>query len=536
MKVIQKTTLLFLFLVFALARPVSAQSSCATLDFGTKDIGNQVIRTSDGNFLFVGEGVVDGGDQNFNIAKVDNAGSILWAKSANGPVIQGLPSDDRANGVVETHDGTGYIVVGSSWNLSARDVGMLRLDLAGNLVWAKTVDFSNGDNVARKIIRTEDGNYAVVGSTTDQETKGEMLIFKIDDNGTVLNSAKLGGLDDDSGMNLIQLGNGNLVGIGTRLNSAGADKADIFVATVTSGLAFVNASVFTGIESDEFGVDLAVDGSGGIVLLANQTSSPATEILLVRVNSGGAIFARRFFEASGANLAAADLLRLGNGALLVAGSIGELSGAAAFTDGLLLRTNANGGLVGANRFGTAGNPEQFNSVLSLNSGATTLTGFSPGPIDQDFYVVKTNAAGTSCCSEPQQLQEEQPGIVRQNYGERRFAFPTDRSSLLLLDKGQANLLCSSTSKTAAASPESPEGRSFEVFPNPAQDRLSVRWQGDAGDAVTLQILDLRGSLLQESSASGLQTDLRLDELPNGLYLLRLSDGQDQQTAKFQIQR
>ena len=63
---------------------------------------------------------------------------------------------------------------------------------------------------------------------------------------------------------------------------------------------------------------------------------------------------------------------------------------------------------------------------------------------------------------------------------------------------------------------------YQVFPNPAQDRLTVALGLDAPQAVLIELYDLQGRRLQSRSyeqTSDLQAQLDLSKVPAGLYLL-----------------
>ena len=72
---------------------------------------------------------------------------------------------------------------------------------------------------------------------------------------------------------------------------------------------------------------------------------------------------------------------------------------------------------------------------------------------------------------------------------------------------------------------------LQVFPNPTTGR--IRW--DNSRLKRLELIDLTGKLLQTIIPLPTQQSAELDKLPTGLYLLRLSDGQQTVVQRLLIQ-
>jgi len=125
--------------------------------------GSVVRQTSDGGFIFVGEG---------SIAKTDGSGRELWRQ----------PFADVPRAVRETADG-GFVVTGERDIIVAGKMGLWRYDANGNLMWDRTLEvaddeeqFSSGSSVEQ----TADGGFIVAGSTGFAESYGshEFYIVK----------------------------------------------------------------------------------------------------------------------------------------------------------------------------------------------------------------------------------------------------------------------------------------------------------------------------------------------------------------------
>lgn len=64
---------------------------------------------------------------------------------------------------------------------------------------------------------------------------------------------------------------------------------------------------------------------------------------------------------------------------------------------------------------------------------------------------------------------------------------------------------------------------FELFPNPAQDQVWLRWQSSNTAGALVQIYDTQGRLVHTQQAPSAATELRIavGSLPSGLYLIQL---------------
>jgi hypothetical protein len=138
-----------------------------------------VQQTSDGGYIVAGQanssdGQVVGhhGDLDFWIVKLDIAGNIVWSRSLGGT------KSDFATCIKQTTDG-GYVVCGGSYSndgdvsahhgsLLAADYWIVKLDATGNKQWQKSYGGSRGD-IAMSIVQSTDGGYVVAGNTTSND-------------------------------------------------------------------------------------------------------------------------------------------------------------------------------------------------------------------------------------------------------------------------------------------------------------------------------------------------------------------------------
>ena len=100
-----------------------------------------------------------------------------------------------------------------------------------------------------------------------------------------------------------------------------------------------------------------------------------------------------------------------------------------------------------------------------------------------------------------------------------------------------NASCSNFSGQAPAS--RPSAGTIALFPNPASQEVWVDLSSLKGKAAVVQLVDLRGTLIQKMTISGTGSELvrlGLDQLANGMYFVRVqADGEPVQTVKLVVE-
>ena len=202
-----------------------------------------LIQTSDSGYVMGGTANTTTNGNDFLIAKTDPLGVMLWNKTYGGA------GDDQAAGLALTTDG-GYAIAGytNSSSVSGQDGWLIKTDVNGNTLWNMTYGGAGNDSFQR-IIRTNDGGYAISGFTNSFGAGANDLWFvKTDSLGNTQWSRTFGGAAADSGAMLRQTTDGGYIIIGNTA-SFGAGGLDYYLVKVgvegESGLALVSSTVNT---------------------------------------------------------------------------------------------------------------------------------------------------------------------------------------------------------------------------------------------------------------------------------------------------
>lgn len=191
-----------------------------------------VIQTSDGGFLNVGQSHSIDGDIGLNhglidvlAVKTDSGGNIEWTKTYGGS------NNDYGYAVINSID-DGYIIAATSdsndgdlgGNNGLVDLWIIKINLSGDIEWQKNYGGAKNDN-PRAVISTSENGYLFVGSS--QSDDGDIIghhgstlvndiwVLKTDINGNLLWNKSLGSTDFDFGEDVIESQDGNYTVLGT---------------------------------------------------------------------------------------------------------------------------------------------------------------------------------------------------------------------------------------------------------------------------------------------------------------------------------
>ncbi len=76
------------------------------------------------------------------------------------------------------------------------------------------------------------------------------------------------------------------------------------------------------------------------------------------------------------------------------------------------------------------------------------------------------------------------------------------------------------------------GLSLLAFPNPASDRINLQVAGLTNDKTQVQLYSATGRLVRSLRFVSADAELEINDLPSGVYLLRLMDGESQTTTRI----
>ncbi|RYD52727.1 MAG: T9SS type A sorting domain-containing protein [Sphingobacteriales bacterium] len=464
------------------------------------DQAYSIQQTTDGGYIVAGISESTSGDVTGNhglvdywIVKLGSTGSIQWQKSLGGI------REDYANSVQQTTDG-GYIVAGNSrsndgdvsGNHGGYDSWIVKLASTGIVQWKKTLGGTRNDLTA-SIQQTADSGYIVAGSSnsndgdvTGNQGSNDYWVVKLDHAGTIQWQKSLGGPQDDQAASVQQTSDGGYIVAGQSSSISGDvtgnhGLVDYWVVKLTS-TGIIQWQKTMGGTAGEAAATIQQTTDGGYVVTGYAQSNNGdvsgnhgfVDYWVVKLTSLGAIQWQKCLGGPGSNYAK-SIQQTADGGYIVAGQTnsinGDITGNHGGYDYWLVKLDNMGAIqwqkaMGGTSYDVATSIQQTSDGGYVVAGQTTS---NDGDItgnrgSYDYWVVKL---------------EGNPVAV----------------SNVDLAKGVL------------------------IYPNPATDQVYIQCDKAIGK---VQITDLSGKEIYQTSVSGGSITISTETLANGLYMLHLN--------------
>jgi hypothetical protein len=95
------------------------------------------------------------------------------------------------------------------------------------------------------------------------------------------------------------------------------------------------------------------------------------------------------------------------------------------------------------------------------------------------------------------------------------------------------LLIDETDITQVVSMEIDQSKIARIYPNPANEKITIELNGDQSGDVSFEIHTTFGSLVKSGKLNTWNQSIQVDDLIPGIYFLTVSTGQNRQTERFQ---
>lgn len=193
------------------------------------DRSYDVIEAHDGNIIMVGSSESDDfditnprGSYDFWAVKVNLDGDLVWQKNFGGSSI------DIGYGIEKTSDGN-YLFVGDTRSSDAdisnfkgnTDFWVIKFDESGQMIWEKTYGGTDFDS-ARHGIELQDGDLLICGSSKSNDVQvnenfgqNDVWLVHTDVNGSIKSENSIGGTGLDFAQKAVQLTDGSVIVVGS---------------------------------------------------------------------------------------------------------------------------------------------------------------------------------------------------------------------------------------------------------------------------------------------------------------------------------
>jgi len=286
------------------------------------------------------------GNADVYLLKVDLNGNVKWAKTYGGA------GTDIGIGVINAPDG-GFMIVGQTYSFGpgSGDVFIIKTDTGGNMVWAKAYGGASNEEAGYRIQSVSNGNYLICGYALTSNFSFDQMVMKIDSKGNLIWSKIYGAPSFDIAEKVVEL----------------PDKS-IYVCGITYN-SFISAP--------DVGIMSKLDSSGNLIWSKIYDKSYHSTLRNILYDSSNNVFNGSFFVYTNPSVQQEGIIRL------------DTSGGYIF-DKVYGITPSNGGYSGG----------MGHDVLQLTSGGFVLIEYTNefGFGNWDIFFLKTdsNANPTFC--------------------------------------------------------------------------------------------------------------------------------------------
>jgi hypothetical protein len=244
---------------------------------------NGMLALDDGGFFILGYTRSYGAGHNDSwLVKINASGDMEWSKTFGGP------GDDEAKEIIKASDGN-YVFVGrTNYSGGNNYDGLLtKIDASGNEMWTKYYGGSNYENT-RCVKQCSDGGFILIGQTMSSGAGGsDIYLVRTNSNGDVVWTKTYGGPLEDDGNWILANSDGTFT-LTAETTSYGSGDFDVQAMKVTSDGSVI-WNKFYGGDKKDVSKTIRYTNDGGYIIGAISRSfgwiNP--EMWLVKIDGDG---------------------------------------------------------------------------------------------------------------------------------------------------------------------------------------------------------------------------------------------------------
>lgn len=491
------------------------------------DEGYGVVNLDNNGFLLSGS--TDGGIQGRDLLFVstDNYGNFCWAQQYDLGANRDEWAIDVAKGaeneLCDAHYFTGYSLMNNF------DLVVGQLDGQGLMQW--WYNYGGAGLTAGLDVDYEFGNVNVAGfSNLTGNPQEEGLVLSFASDGTQLLNFTFG--EDGSNerfYSTVRVGPYYTMAGFTDINKFTTRKDVYLVQTLGGGS--INYDVTFGTTQDDIAQDMALHGSNLYITGRTRNASNGWDVFLAQVTfATGAVNWFHVFTDTENDLAYSLTIDDANEKVFIGGkTLSDNANGSAF----VIETDLNGNLVKARRYGGPGT-EVFHRIGMDQNGRVVGVGntntFNGG--DQDLYFCKMLDLETECevLWEPLQVNHTVSAVqMNGDFGPSLSSGSPNELGNSQIDTFESACESSSGGGSGGGKMAGPvdlldASEGFQLYPNPANASVTLRYRYDRDLSRAIEVFDLGGRLLGTAQIHGASGTLEMStsHLVPGLYLVKVS--------------
>lgn len=315
----------------------------------------------------------------------------------------GGEGNETARSIIRTDDGN-LLFAGNSTPVangtqSGTAAWIVKVAPSGDEVWNRTYGGPGFNTSANAVTGTDDGGYVFVGSIVPAgENESAAWVVGVNGTGEEVWNRTFDGPGNQTTNAVVRLTGGDLVFTGST-ESSGAGMADVWVVRLNGTGDEVWNRTF-GSPDDDAGRAVIDTSDGGLLVAGTFTERPDnttvdTDALLIKLTPNGNITWNWIYGDFGVDESAAAVIETPDGGYLFAGETAFLG--TNDTDAWLVATDANGAVAWSKTFGGENPGDRAASVVEAAPGEYVFAGTfnaaeSGGPVNTDAWAVRLGPA------------------------------------------------------------------------------------------------------------------------------------------------
>lgn len=423
------------------------------------------------------------------IVKTDFNGDTIWTKKYYRKAF-GI----GARFSVKMSDST-YLLVGRIIDYFAyidsniqRDVFLIKINLQGDTLLTKTISLGTGDELPRKIIKTNDNGYAIVGQACNQNiTNCDYFLIKLDSNLNVEFSNRysynLTSFEQPAGV--IQMADSAFYLFGNTTSVVDEECAYLIKIDKNGNRIWQKKYGFDGFR--KFGISFHKFKTG--LLLNIVVDNNSGDALLMNIDTSGTIIWQKNYGGNGSDQLY-NILILNDNSILVVGGSQSFKGTNDNV-GWFLKMNSNGDTLWQRVYSSINIPD-------ITSDNATLFDIKPS---QDGFIILGNAY-------------------------RKGVSPIEQD-VWLLKVDSMGCLYQNCIIPTGVDVEEKEIQELIIYPNPASNKIAIQSNTSYNHFC---ILNLYGQQILEGDLQA--NEINISELSKGLFILKLANNKEYVQVRF----
>ncbi len=520
---------IFSLIVAVLHSQVMFQKTLGDVGKYYLDMGYSSQQTTDGGVIVAGSTSSFGaGSFDFYLIKLASDGTLLWTKTYGGS------NADEGYSVQQTIDG-GFVIAGytKSFGVDSSDIYLVKTASDGSLQWSKTYG-GIGSDIGYSVRQTSDGGFIITGRTTSFGAGSfDVYLVKTDPAGSMQWANTYGTPKADYGYAVKQTNDGGFIIAGVTYFSGIRD--DVYLVRTNSNGTLQWANAIGGTYTDE-GYDVQQTPDGGFIVTGlTQTSVNNYYVYLAKTLSDGSFQWANAIMGPDTWYGGRSVQKTTDGGFIVGGSIGQGINYN-YYDFYLVKTNANGIPQWNKAYGGIGN-DVANSVQQVNDDGFIISGytnsFGIGASNQDVYFIKTDSIGNAASCNQINIGTGigyfSAGGVNSTVSTQSTGGVFGTPATVTGSGGIATTLC-----TTVAANEMTESNLIRISPNPFSEQTVIQSDNNFKNAELKVCNSFGQEVKHKDNLFGKEIILNTDDLPSGLYVIRLAEENKIYTGKLII--